>query len=198
MIHRKYKENWFKICKSGYLDAINLQGDKLSEFNTDSLSKLGTFYNSPIRVDFNLLNWGASSRWLFCPNSAWSSIETTTIGKTHSTLIIAYNSKSLTLDQLVKQIKVSKDVLFGLESQIGKCAESIKSSVSTIQKIIIGLNNLKSFSSITGLSVFNEIKSEFEDFQMNQSEMRLIMNAMTRQISISMERLIIDNSTRKG
>ena len=104
----------------------------------------------------------------------------------------------MTLDQLVKQIKVSKDVLFGLESQIGKCAESIKSSVSTIQKIIIGLNNLKSFSSITGLSVFNEIKSEFEDFQMNQSEMRLIMNAMTRQISISMERLIIDNSTRKG
>ena len=119
-----------------------------------------------------------------------------TIGKTHSTLIIADNS--LTFDRLVKQIKVSKDVLFGLESQIGKCVESIKTSVSTIQKIIIGLNNLKSFSSITGLSVFNEIKSEFEDFQMNQSEMSLIMNAMTRQISISMERLIIDNSTRKG
>ena len=119
-----------------------------------------------------------------------------TIGKTHSTLIIADNS--LTFDRLVKQIKVSKDVLFGLESQIGKCVESIKTSVSTIQKIIIGLNNLKSFSSITGLSVFNEIKSEFEDFQMNQSEMSLIMNAMTRQISISMERLIIDHSTRKG
>ena len=71
-------------------------------------------------------------------------------------------------------------------------------AVNTIKKIITGLNNLKSFSTITGLSVFNEIKSEFEEFQMNQSEVSLIMNAMTRQISISMERLIIDNSTRKG
>lgn len=79
-----------------------------------------------------------------------------------------------------------------------KCAESAKKSVSTIQKIITGLNNLQSFSSITGLSVFNEVRSEFEDFQMNQSEVSLIMNAMTRQIAISMERLIIDNSTRKG
>ena len=32
------------------------------------------------------LKWGASSRWSFCPNSAWSSIETTTIGKTHPTV----------------------------------------------------------------------------------------------------------------
>ena len=44
-MHRKYKENLFKILRSGYCDAIILQGDKLSEFNTDSLSKLGTFYN---------------------------------------------------------------------------------------------------------------------------------------------------------
>ena len=159
---KKYKGNSFKILKSGYCDAIISQGDKLSEFNTDSLSKLGTFYNRPIRMDF-------------------------------LTII-----QSLNLNQLVKQIKVSKDVLFGLESQIGKCAESAKKSVSTIQKIITGLNNLQSFSSITGLSVFNEVRSEFEDFQMNQSEVSLIMNAMTRQIAISMERLIIDNSTRKG
>ena len=33
------------------------------------------------------LKWGASSRWSFGSNSAWSSIETTTIGKTHPTLV---------------------------------------------------------------------------------------------------------------
>ena len=44
-MHRKYKENLFKILRSGYCDAIISQGDKLSEFNTDSLSKLGMFYN---------------------------------------------------------------------------------------------------------------------------------------------------------
>ena len=27
--------------------------------------------------------WGASSRWSFGPNSAWGSLETKTIGKTH-------------------------------------------------------------------------------------------------------------------
>ena len=34
----------------------------------------------------NNLKWGASSRWSFCPNSAWSSIETT-IGMMHPTLL---------------------------------------------------------------------------------------------------------------
>ena len=32
------------------------------------------------------LQWGASSRWSFGPNSALVSIETKTIGKTHPTL----------------------------------------------------------------------------------------------------------------
>ena len=33
-----------------------------------------------------MIKWGASSRWSFGPNSAWCSIETTTIGKTQPTL----------------------------------------------------------------------------------------------------------------
>ena len=32
------------------------------------------------------VKWGASTRWLFGPNSAWGTIETTTIGKTLRTL----------------------------------------------------------------------------------------------------------------
>ena len=32
------------------------------------------------------IKWSSSYRWLFGPSSAWSSIETTTIGKTHSIL----------------------------------------------------------------------------------------------------------------
>ena len=33
------------------------------------------------------LKWGASSRWSFRPNSAWGSIETTTIRETHPALL---------------------------------------------------------------------------------------------------------------
>ena len=36
--------------------------------------------------EFISLTWGASSRWLFLPNSAWGGMETEVIGKTHSTL----------------------------------------------------------------------------------------------------------------
>ena len=38
------------------------------------------------------VKWGASSRWSFRPNSAWSSTETTTIGKTHPTF---YSSSAI-------------------------------------------------------------------------------------------------------
>ena len=34
-----------------------------------------------------LVKWNAPSRWSFCPNSAWGSIETTTIGNTQPTLV---------------------------------------------------------------------------------------------------------------
>ena len=45
----------------------------------------------------NILKWGASTRWSFGPNFAWGSKETTTIGKTHPTLLIwSYESKLLT------------------------------------------------------------------------------------------------------
>ena len=33
-----------------------------------------------------IVKWGASSQWLFRPSSAWGSIETTTIAKTHPSL----------------------------------------------------------------------------------------------------------------
>ena len=35
---------------------------------------------------FDDIKWGASSRWLFRPNSAWGSIATKSIGKMHTTL----------------------------------------------------------------------------------------------------------------
>ena len=41
----------------------------------------------------SVLKWGASSRWSIGLNSAWGSMKTTTIGKTHPTLfckIVAY------------------------------------------------------------------------------------------------------------
>ena len=34
----------------------------------------------------NQVRWGGSIRWLFCPNSVWSGIESTTIWKAHTTL----------------------------------------------------------------------------------------------------------------
>ena len=37
-------------------------------------------------IKVELVTWGASFWWLIGPNSAWESIETTTIGKTHPTL----------------------------------------------------------------------------------------------------------------
>ena len=52
-------------------------------------------------MSFNLLpgqiQVRASSRWSFRPNSAWSSIETTTIGKMHPTLVcrILSNKRSI-------------------------------------------------------------------------------------------------------
>ena len=36
---------------------------------------------------FQILKWSASSRWSFGPKSTWGSIETTTIGNTHPTLL---------------------------------------------------------------------------------------------------------------
>ena len=35
----------------------------------------------------NNLKWAASSRWSFCPNSGWDSIETTVIKRMPSTLV---------------------------------------------------------------------------------------------------------------
>ena len=35
----------------------------------------------------SIIKWGASLQWSFGPNSAWGSIETATIGKTHPTLL---------------------------------------------------------------------------------------------------------------
>ena len=40
---------------------------------------------SPSSID-RRLKWGASSRWPFRQNSAWGTIEATTIGKKHPTL----------------------------------------------------------------------------------------------------------------
>ena len=53
-----------------------------------SLSDAGPITSDhELKVSFgHFLKWGASSQWSFGPNSAWGSIEMTTIGKTHPTL----------------------------------------------------------------------------------------------------------------
>ena len=43
-------------------------------------------FSLPILLSQILQKWGASSRWPFGLNSAWGSLETTIIGKTHPTL----------------------------------------------------------------------------------------------------------------
>ena len=50
--------------------------------------KLSNFKPSikTFKLIFRNIKWGASSRWSFDPNSAWGSIGTMTIGKTHSSL----------------------------------------------------------------------------------------------------------------
>ena len=57
--------------------------------NTESWNNVGhrSEYDTLGLTD---IKWGVSSRWSFRPNSKWSSIETVTIGKTHSTLILIY------------------------------------------------------------------------------------------------------------
>ena len=50
------------------------------------LNPRGTL-TSTTKTDYHFLKWGAASRWSFRPNSAWVRIETTTIAKTHPTLL---------------------------------------------------------------------------------------------------------------
>ena len=56
-----------------------------------------------------MIKWGATSRWSLGPNSAWSSIETMIIGKTHPTLL-----------QLVQRKPRMKRRNFGLRIWITK------------------------------------------------------------------------------
>ena len=51
------------------------------------------------------LKWGASSRWSFGPKSVWSSIETTTIGKTHPTLQWCYSEHDENLNKSLAKVK---------------------------------------------------------------------------------------------
>ena len=51
-------------------------------FNAFYFSATGKFYA-------RMIKWGVSSRWSFHPISAWGSIETTTIGKTHPSLLMS-------------------------------------------------------------------------------------------------------------
>ena len=61
------------------LDALITKMEKTSnvprKVSIFSRSRIGDFYKG-----------GVASRWSFGPNSAWSSIETMTIGKMHLTL----------------------------------------------------------------------------------------------------------------
>ena len=45
------------------------------------------------KESISIIKWGASSRWSFRPNSAWGSIETTNLAKTHPTLFRIFLSK---------------------------------------------------------------------------------------------------------
>ena len=45
------------------------------------------FHGPVYRSVYEVVKWIPSYRWSFHPNSAWSRIETTTIGKTQPTLI---------------------------------------------------------------------------------------------------------------
>ena len=66
--------------------------------------QMAKYKNSPI-----FINWGASSRWSFGPNSACGSKETTTIGKTHPTLEFGHSlAVKMHLD------KIDKDELPGV------------------------------------------------------------------------------------
>ena len=56
------------------------------QINAHALEKILFLELSTLRQYTFVLKWGASSRLSFDPNSAWGSIETTTIGKAHPTL----------------------------------------------------------------------------------------------------------------
>ena len=51
------------------------------------------WYNRWWSISILTIKWGASSWWSFRRNSAWGSIETTTIEKTHSTLLYSKITK---------------------------------------------------------------------------------------------------------
>ena len=69
-----------------FLKTILSVRDKVDSSSRWSLVWRCSLPISKSAVDPNI-KWGASSRWSFCPNSAWSSTETT-IGSTHPTLSI--------------------------------------------------------------------------------------------------------------
>ena len=59
---------------------LKVRGDDLEQLCSDVID------TSLHKVRLEPIKWGASSRWSFHPNSAWRSIETMTIGKTHPSL----------------------------------------------------------------------------------------------------------------
>ena len=80
------------------------------------IQKFAYFGHSLVRTD---LQWGASSRWLFRPNSAWCSIETMTIGKTHPTLFQHLHVKQLEDQPLLEDFPLAvKKLMSYLLSQL--------------------------------------------------------------------------------
>ena len=65
-------------------ELIRRREDICSRYN-DFVGELAK-RRSHLQEALRLVKWGASFRWSFDPNSAWSSIETMTIGKTHPSL----------------------------------------------------------------------------------------------------------------
>ena len=88
-----------------------------------------------------MVKWSASIRWSFGPIFAWGSIETTTIGKTHSTL-------NLTVEPYV-MIRNATNESNSIRSLFKK--RSLRFSM-----IIVGHESIRSFEKIKGDSRKNK------------------------------------------
>ena len=83
---RRLQKEFKDLQSSGIIET-----ESVKNLEIDSQSILqwsGNLNPTKVTVDlrFFFVKWGASFRWSFHPNSAWGSMETTTIGQTHPTL----------------------------------------------------------------------------------------------------------------
>ena len=78
---------FFKLANEPQLNPIKYF--KLRKIFPGKLLEIQAFHHGQL---FELITWGASSRWSFRPNSKWGSIETVTMGKTHPTKTLEISS----------------------------------------------------------------------------------------------------------